>query len=202
MTQIICIVQIHQLIYKCELCPILHALLLHFTLNQHTHKFIAHSLANDKQVYSHLIISAEDLLHLTESALANRCITNLACLFQLVWSLFLICCFQDPLDPVEACQGPRGIITQNQIRFQSGSAVTSENVNIARCTAGRCSYTFEPPSNPPSSYDSVSVAAESVVGLGAATKCTAQSISEWRCYNMLLVGKHRSLWCQVCMSIS
>ena len=88
MTQIICIVQIHQLIYKCELCHILHALLLHFTLNQHTHKFIAHSLANDKQVYSHLIISSEDLLHLTESALANCCVTKWACLFQLVWSLF------------------------------------------------------------------------------------------------------------------
>ena len=64
------------------------ALLLHFTLNQHTHKFIAHKIANDKQVYSHLIISAEDLLHLTGSALANRCITKWACLFQLVWSFF------------------------------------------------------------------------------------------------------------------
>ena len=53
-----------------------------------------------------------------------------------------------------------------------------ENVNIARCTAERCSYTFEPPSNPPSTYDSLSVAAENVVGVGAARTCTAQPISE------------------------
>ena len=79
---------------------------------------------------------------------------------------------------MKACKGPRGVITQYQIRFQSGSTVNSENVNIARCNAGRCSHTFEPPSNPPTSYDSVSVAAENVVGQGAATKCTAQSISE------------------------
>ena len=79
---------------------------------------------------------------------------------------------------MEACKGPRGVITQYQIRFQSGSVVNTENVNIARCTAGRCSHTFEPASDPPSSYDSVSVAAENVVGQGAATKCTAQSISE------------------------
>ena len=79
------------------------------------------------------------------------------------------------MDPMEACQGPKGVIIQYQIRFQSGSV---EKVNIARCKAGRCSHTFEPPSNPPTSYDSVSVAAENVVGVGAATKCTAQPISE------------------------
>ena len=79
---------------------------------------------------------------------------------------------------MEACQGPRGVITQYQIRFQSGSTVNTENVNIARCTAGRCSHTFQPPSNPPSSFDSVSVAAENVVGQGAVTKCTANPISE------------------------
>ena len=49
-------------------------------------------------------------------------------------------------------------------------------MNIAKCTAGRCSYTFEPPSNPPSSYDGVSVAAENVVGVGAARKLTIQPI--------------------------
>ena len=73
---------------------------------------------------------------------------------------------QDPLDSVEACKGPRGVITQYQTRFQSGSTVNTENVNIARCNAGRCSHTFEPPSNPPTSYDSVSVVAENVVGGG------------------------------------
>ena len=38
----------------------------------------------------------------------------------------------------------------------------------------RCIYTFELSSNPPSSYDSVSVAAENVVGVGPARTCTAQ----------------------------
>ena len=56
--------------------------------------------------------------------------------------------------------------------------MVAENVNTARCTAGRCSHTFEPPSNPPSSYDSVLVAAENVVGMGAARICTTQTISE------------------------
>ena len=56
--------------------------------------------------------------------------------------------------------------------------MATESVNATRCTAGRCSHTFEPPSNPPLSYDSVSVAAENVVGVGAARKCTTQTISE------------------------
>ena len=83
--------------------------------------------------------------------------------------------FQDPVDP---CPNVTGAITQYQISFQTGSVVVTENVNIARCTARRCSHTFEPPSNPPSSYDSVSVAAENVVEVGAARTCATQSISE------------------------
>ena len=82
------------------------------------------------------------------------------------------------MSPVEACHGPRGVITQYQTRFQSGSVVNTENVNIARCADGRCSHTFKPPSNPPASYDNVSVAAENVVGVGAARTCTAQPVSE------------------------
>ena len=86
---------------------------------------------------------------------------------------------QDQIDPEEACQGPRGNITQYQISFQNRSSVIdTEKVNITRCTAGRCSHTFQLPSNPPSSYDSVSVAAENVVGVGAARTCTSQSTSE------------------------
>ena len=81
------------------------------------------------------------------------------------------------MDPGEACPGPTGNITQYQISFQTGSVVVTESVNIARCTAGRCSHTFEPPSNPPSSYDRVSVAAENVVGIGAARNLTIQPIS-------------------------
>jgi len=65
-----------------------------------------------------------------------------------------------------------------QITFQTGSVVATENVNIAACTAGRCSHTFEPPSNPSSRYYGVSVAAENVVGVGAARTCTTQPISE------------------------
>ena len=79
---------------------------------------------------------------------------------------------------MDPCPGVSGNITQYQISFQTESLVATENVNIAECTAGRCSYTFEPPSNPPSSYDSVSVAAENVVGVGAARACTTQTISE------------------------
>ena len=56
--------------------------------------------------------------------------------------------------------------------------MVTENMNVASCTAGRCNHTFEPPSNPPSGYDSVSVAAENMVGVGAARTCTAQTISE------------------------
>ena len=82
------------------------------------------------------------------------------------------------MDREEACLGPRGVITQYQISFQTGSVVTTESVNIARCTAWRCRHTFKPPSNALSSYDSVSVAAENVVGVGAARTCTTQPISE------------------------
>ena len=76
------------------------------------------------------------------------------------------------------CLDLTGVITQYQISFRTESVVTTENVNISRCTAGRCSHSFEPPSNPPSSYDSVSVAAENVVGVGAARTCTTQTISK------------------------
>ena len=79
---------------------------------------------------------------------------------------------------MDQCPGISGNITQYQISINSVSVVVTERVNITRCTAGRCSHTFEPPSNPPSSYDSVSVAAENVVGVGNATTCTSQTISE------------------------
>ena len=54
--------------------------------------------------------------------------------------------------------------------------MVTEIVNISVCTAGRCSHTFVPPSNPPSSYDSVSVVAENVVGVGAARNLITQPI--------------------------
>ena len=88
---------------------------------------------------------------------------------------------QDPVDPGETCPRSSGDITHYQLYFQTGSVVATDSVNITSCTAGRCSHTFELPSNPPSSYDSVSVAAENVVGVGAARVCISQPISEC-CY--------------------
>ena len=86
---------------------------------------------------------------------------------------------QDQVQPdLEVCPSPRANITLYQIRFQANSSVKAVNVNISSCTAERCSHTFKPPPNPPSSYDSVSVAAENVVGVGAARTCTTQTISE------------------------
>ena len=53
------------------------------------------------------------------------------------------------------------------------------NVNVTACTAGKCSHTFNLSSDSvPSSYDSVSVAAVNVVGVGPARTCTTQSISK------------------------
>ena len=109
------------------------------------------------------------------------------------FDLFLI---KDPVDPGKACPGPSGDITHYKISFQTKSF---ESVNIARCTARRCKHTFEPKTNLPTSYDSVSVAAENVVGVGAARTCTAQPISKLHlsllqkqlhiilCYNLLFV---------------
>ena len=90
---------------------------------------------------------------------------------------------QEPEDQLGACQGPRGRITQYQIRFQVGSTVlTAVNVNISACTTEKCSNTFNlsnvPSARIPSSYDSVSVAAINAVGVGAARTCTSQSISK------------------------
>ena len=76
----------------------------------------------------------------------------------------------------ETCPGSN--ITQYNISFQTRSYVVTENVSIAECAAGKCNHTFVPPSNSPSSYNSVSVAAENKVGAGDAKTCTTQTISE------------------------
>ena len=54
---------------------------------------------------------------------------------------------------------------------------------------GVATCTFEPLSNPPSSYDSVSVATENVVGVGAARTWATQPISDlyrshFSCYSV------------------
>ena len=54
-----------------------------------------------------------------------------------------------------------------------------KNVHVTACTARKCSHTYNLWSDSvPSSYDSVSVAAVNVLGMGAARTCTTQSISE------------------------
>ena len=61
------------------------------------------------------------------------------------------------------------------------------NVNVTACTAGNCSHTFNLSSDSvPSSYDSVSVAAENVVGVGATRTCPTQPISELNLMNHAL----------------
>ena len=91
-------------------------------------------------------------------------------------------CLQDPVDPQEACRGPRGRITQYQISFQIGSFRETENVNSSACRAETCNHAFNLlnvlSDSVPSGYDSVSVAAENVVGVGPARTCTTQTISE------------------------
>ena len=109
-----------------------------------------------------------------------------------------IASLQDPLDP---CPRVNGDITQYLITFRTRSLVNKQNVTVARCTSGRCSYTFKPPSNPPSRYDSVSVAAENVVGVGAAKTCTTQTICEFNFYSCTVVSQksaYRQSTLQVC----
>ena len=115
----------------------------------------------------------------------TACINNsLSKVFLPNFSIISISPFQDPVDPEVACKGPRGNVTQYQISFQTLNMNFTENVTVAVCTAGSCSHTYEPASNllngnVPSSYHSVLVAAENVVGVGAAGNCIAQqSISE------------------------
>ena len=89
----------------------------------------------------------------------------------------------DPAVQGEVCPDPIADIIQYQVILRTGSFVNSESMNIARCAVGRCSHSFAPASNHlngsvPSSFDSVSVAAENVVGVGAARTCAAQPISE------------------------
>ena len=79
-------------------------------------------------------------------------------------------------DPVNPYLGVTGNVTQYQIGFGTKHTVDTQKVNITRCTNGRCSNTFVPPSSVP--YYSVSVAAENVVGRGAARTCTTQDISK------------------------
>ena len=108
---------------------------------------------------------------------------------------------QGPVDPGEACPGPSGNITQYQISFQTGSVVVTEIMNSTECIAGICDYTYRPSSNGSvcSSYDSVSVAAENVVGVGAARTCTTQTISELlKIYSLRTIAELLFFLCRYC----
>ena len=68
---------------------------------------------------------------------------------------------------------------QYKITFKTRLLNVTKDVNISECTDERCSHTFNLLSDSvPSSFDSVSVAAENVVGVGPAKTCTAQPTSE------------------------
>ena len=84
----------------------------------------------------------------------------------------------DDPDPGEACPGPRGNVTQYQIKFETDTSVERFIVNTTICKARTCNFTFEPPPDPPTSYDRVSVVAKNVVGTGDARNLTTQPISE------------------------
>ena len=103
----------------------------------------------------------------------------LICWQHVLWSVCILF-LQTSVDSQEACQGPRGVTRQYQIRFQIGSFKVYESVNTTACRAERCSHTYSllNVDSIPSSYDRVSVAAVNVVGFGAARTCTAQTISE------------------------
>ena len=101
-----------------------------------------------------------------------RCACVCLCSYP-IWNLFL----QNPVDPEPPCPGPSRNIMEYQITLQTLIMNFTENVTSTECTTENCSHTFEPPSNS-SNYDSVSVAAENVVGVGAARTCTTQPISE------------------------
>ena len=108
-----------------------------------------------------------------KSGLIDRLGLVMSCLIGVLWILLF------PQNPVDPCPGVSGNITQYQISYQTESVVVTESVNTAECTAWSCSHSLELPSNPPSSYGNISVAAENVVGLGAARTCSTQTISEF-----------------------
>ena len=86
------------------------------------------------------------------------------------------------LESGEVCPAPRGVIKWYLIRYHARSSngpfVAAEKVDISQCNSRMCWHSFEADMNRPILYDSVSVAAENVVGVGTARTCAAQTISE------------------------
>ena len=81
------------------------------------------------------------------------------------------------------CLGISGNITQYQISFQAENVAITETVSVSECMDGRCNLHIVPASHllngsVPLRYSRLIVAAENVVGVGAARTCTTQTISE------------------------
>ena len=97
----------------------------------------------------------------------------------MAWVLYHL----SPQNPRNPCLGISGNITQYQISFLAEDVTIIETVTVSECMDGRCNLHIVPASRPlngsvPLSYRSLAVAAENVVGVGAARTCTAQTISE------------------------
>ena len=81
------------------------------------------------------------------------------------------------------CPGVSGNITQYQISFLAENVAITETVTVSECMDGRCNLHIVPASHllnssVPLSYRRLAVAAENVVGVGAARTCTTQTISK------------------------
>ena len=90
-------------------------------------------------------------------------------------------CHLNPQNPRDPCPGVSGNITQYQISFLAENVTITESVS--ECVNGRCNLHIVPASNflngsVPLSYSRLAVAAENVVGVGAARTCTTQTIRE------------------------
>ena len=95
----------------------------------------------------------------------------------------MIVCYLNSQNLRNPCPGVSGNITQYQISFQAENVIITEMVTVSECMDGRCNLHIVPDSHllngsVPLHYSRLAVAAENVVGVGAARTCTTQPISE------------------------
>ena len=95
---------------------------------------------------------------------------------------------------MDPCTIPGRDIIRYKVNLQTESIVDTESIYVASCTDRRCGHTFQLPSTSengsfPLSYDSVSVAAENMAGVGAVRSCSEQTISELSYRHFLLPCK-------------
>ena len=96
---------------------------------------------------------------------------------------YQVLCHLNPQNLRNPCPGISGNITQYQISFLAENVAITETVTVSECMDGRCNLHIVPASHllngsVPLSYSRLIVAAENVVGVGAARACTTQTISE------------------------